>query len=366
MREVREAQTGPLAHRGRIYGMRALFIREHGGLEKVSYGEVPPPELTDGNMVRVATRAAALNHLDLFVVRGLPGIQLTMPHVLGSDASGEVEAVGSSAKRFKVGDKVMLNPLLSCGKCEFCLAGEHSQCVKVGIVGEHSQGTFAEQFVAPEENLVSIPPGKTFEQAAAFSLVFQTAWRMLTTRGRVRAGEDVLIHGIGSGVSTAALQIAKLSGARVFVTSSSDEKLEKARALGADFGYNYTNTDVAAEVLRETGKRGVDLVVDSVGQETWAASLKAVRRGGRIVTCGATTGPDPEASIHMIFWKQIEVIGSTMSSQSEYREVVRLFGTGRLSPVIDRVFPLSQGGIALECLEAGQQFGKVVLTIGEN
>ncbi|RPI24984.1 MAG: alcohol dehydrogenase [Acidobacteria bacterium] len=344
--------------------MRALYFTEHGGLDKLAYGDLPAPALTAG-MVRVATRAAALNRLDLFVVSGLPGVQLTLPHVPGSDGAGVVEAISGNVARFKVGEPVILNPLLSCGQCEFCLAGQHSLCVKVKILGEHASGTYAGLFVAPEGNLLPLPAGRTFEEGAAFSLVYQTAWRMLTTRSRLRAGEDVLIHGIGSGVSVAALQIAKLAGARVFVTSSSDEKIAKARALGADFGFNYAAVDVAAEVLRETGKRGVDVVVDSVGAATWMTSLKAVRRGGRIVTCGATTGPNPEAGIHMTFWKQIEILGSTMSSHSEYQDVARLFASGRLTPVVDRVFPLSEGREALEYLKAGKQFGKVVLRVGE-
>jgi NADPH:quinone reductase-like Zn-dependent oxidoreductase len=344
--------------------MRALLFSEHGDPDRLTYRELPTPPVGPAE-VRVTTRAAALNHLDLFVLRGLPGVELALPHVPGSDGAGVVEKIGEDVTRFKPGDQVMLNPLLSCGQCEFCQSGEQSLCVKVKILGEHAAGTFAEQFVAPEENLWPLPAGRSFEQAAAFSLVYQTAWRMLITRGRVRAGEDVLIHGIGSGVSTAAMQIAKLAGARVFVTSSSEEKLGKARELGADFGYNYKETEVASEVLRQTGKRGVDVVIDSVGKETWAESLKAVRRGGRIVTCGATTGPNPPAAIHMIFWKQIEVIGSTMSSESEYRQVVGLFASGRLSPVIDRLFPLSEGREALEYLKAGKQFGKVVLQVGD-
>ncbi|RPJ85847.1 MAG: alcohol dehydrogenase [Acidobacteria bacterium] len=344
--------------------MRALHFREHGEIDKLSYGEVATPSVARG-AVRVATKAAALNHLDLFVLSGLAGVELAMPHIPGSDGAGVVEEAGEGVTRFKPGDPVMLNPLLSCGRCEFCRSGEHSLCVKVRILGEHTAGTYAEHFLAPEENLWPVPAGRSFEEAAAFSLVYQTAWRMLIGRGRLRPGEDVLIHGIGSGVSIAALQIAKLTGARVFVTSSSDEKLRKARELGADFGYNYKESEITAEVLQETGKRGVDIVIDSVGKETWAESLKAVRRGGRVLTCGATTGPNPPAAIHMIFWKHIEVIGSTMSNQSEYGQVFKLFESGQLTPVIDRVFPLSEGRAALEYLKAGKQFGKVVLRVGE-
>ena len=297
------------------------------------------------------------------VIAGLPGVRLTMPHVLGSDAAGIVDSVGPGVTRFAPGDRVLLNPLVSCGVCEFCIQGQQSLCVKVGILGEHQSGAFAEYFLAPEANLELIPDQIGFEQAAAFSLVFQTAWRMLISRGRLRAGEDILIHGAGSGVSTASIQIAKHSGARVFVTSSSDEKLESARRLGADFAYNYGSQNVVESVMQDTGKRGVDVVVDSVGSATWGQSLRAVRRGGRVLTCGATTGPNPPAEIHFIFWKQLELIGSTMSSRSEHREVVRLLGAGKLTPVIDRVFPLERGREALEYLQQGKQFGKVVLEV---
>ncbi len=308
-------------------------------------------------------KAAALNHLDLFVIEGLPGLVLQMPHVLGADGAGVVDATGDDVGSVKPGDRVMLNPVLSCGCCEFCQAGEQSLCIKVGIVGEHQDGTLAEFFVVPEENLHRIPEAVGFEAAAAFSLVFQTAWRMLMTRARLLPGQDLLIHGVGGGVSLAALAIGKLAGARVFVTSSSDVKLQKAKSLGADFLYNYREQDVARAVLAETGKRGVDVVVDSVGGETWRKSLQAVRKGGRIVSCGATAGPNPQEEIRLIFWKQIDILGSTMSNRVEYGQVVTLLGEGKLQPVIDRVFPLEQGREALQHLHDVAQFGKVVVTV---
>ena len=255
----------------------------------------------------------------------------------------------------------MLNAVLSCGECEFCMEGEHSLCVKLRLVGENSSGTHGEYFVVPEENLRKIPEPVSFQEAAAFSLVFQTAWRMLKTRARIRSGDDVFIHGIGSGVSTAALKIVKLSGGRVFASSSSDEKLKRAQQCGADYCYNYTKTDVVQEVLGATGKRGVDIVVDTVGDATWLQSIQLARKGGKIVTCGATSGPNPKTEIRLIFWKQLEILGSTMSSQQEYEEVVALLGQGKLKPVIDTTFPLSEGKEALEYLQAQQQFGKVVL-----
>ncbi|MEE8587290.1 MAG: zinc-binding dehydrogenase [Acidobacteriota bacterium] len=342
--------------------MNAIVIRQHGGLEQLDYADVPRPEVKPG-WVLVRTRAAALNHLDLWVLGGLPGLNLQMPHVPGSDGAGVVEEVGEGVRSFAPGDRVMLNACVWCGSCEFCLQGEHSLCIRLKLIGEHLPGTFAECFQAPEASLLKIPEGVDFEQAAAFSLVFLTAWRMLKTQARIQAAQDVFIHGIGSGVSTACLQIAKVSGARAFVSSSSDDKLQRARRMGADFAYNYRSSDVVDQVLRQTGKRGTDIVVDSVGAETWLQSLKIVCKGGRIVTCGATTGPAPATNIPLIFWKQIRILGSTMANAREYREVVRLLGQGRLSAPIDRTFPLSEGKQALEYLHSGQQFGKIVLTI---
>ena len=340
--------------------MKALLIHQHGGLEQVRFEEIDDPEIGPGR-VRVKAQATALNHLDLFVVAGLPGRDLAMPHVLGSDGAGVVEGTGEGANRFSVGEGVMLNAVLSCGECEFCIQGEHSMCAKLHLVGENSSGTHAEYFVVPETNLKRIPENVSFEEAAAFSLVFQTAWRMLKTRARIRPGDDVFIHGIGSGVSTAALKIVKLAGGRAFVSSSSEQKLKRAREIGADFCYNYTETDVVQEVLRRTGKRGVDIVVDSVGASTWVQSIQLARKGGKIVTCGATSGPSPETEIRLIFWKHLEILGSTMSNQREYQEVVALLGQGKLKPVIDKKLALSEGKKALEYLQDQRQFGKVIL-----
>ena len=340
--------------------MKAILIRQHGGLDQVRFGELETPEVRPGHVL-VRTRAAALNPLDLFVVGGLPGLELEMPHILGSDGAGTVEAMGEGMARLKAGDRVMLNAVLSCGQCEFCVQGEDSMCIDLRLVGEHCHGTCAEYFLVPEGNLEKIPERVSFQEAAAFSLVFQTAWRMLKTRARIRPGEDVFIHGIGGGVSSAALQIVKLCGGRAFVSSSSDEKLQRARELGADFGYNYATTDVVKEVRAQTGRRGVDIVFDSVGEATWLQSIKMVRKGGRIVTCGATTGPNPTTEIRLIFWKQIDILGSTMSNRREYQELLSLLCRGQLKPVIDKVFSLSEGKRALEYLKNQKQFGKVVL-----
>lgn len=344
--------------------MKAVLIHRHGTLDQVRIDEVPTPRARGGEVL-VQTRAAALNHLDLFVLEGIPGIKQQLPHVLGSDAAGVVQQLGAGVEGLQVGDRVMLNPGIWCTECEFCEAGEQSLCVRYGLVGEHGPGVYSEYFAAPARNLVRIPDGVTFEEAAAFSLVNLTAWRMVCTRGRLRPGEDVFIHGIGGGVATAALAIAKLSGARVWVSSSSQEKLDLARSLGADFCYDYTQCDVAREVFRATNRRGIDLVVEGPGASTWLQSLKMARKGGRIVTCGATTGPNPATEIRLIFWKQIDILGSTMGNRNEFAEIVRLLGRRRLLPCIDRVFDFEDATAALERLQSQRQFGKVVLRFGD-
>lgn len=340
--------------------MKALLIHQHGDLNAVCFEEVEDPKVAPG-LVRVKVKATSLNHLDLHIVGGLPGRDLAMPHILGSDGAGLVDEIGEGANQFSVGERVMLNPVLSCGKCEFCSNGQHSLCIKIRIVGENASGTHGEYFVVPEANLRKIPEHISFEEAAAFSLVFQTAWRMLKTRARIRSGDDVFIHGIGSGVSIAALKIVKFFGARAFVSSSSDAKLERAYRIGADFCYHYAKVDVVREVLKATRKRGVDIVVDTVGDSTWMQSLQLARRGGKIVTCGATSGPNPKTEIRLIFWKQLEILGSTLSSHQEYEEVVDLLGQDKLRPVVGTTFPLSDGKKALEYLRDQKQFGKVVL-----
>ncbi len=342
--------------------MKALAIPHHGTLDDIQLMDLDPPSPGQGEVL-VKTRAASLNRLDLFVVAGLPGVDLEMPHVLGSDGAGEVVEVGSGVDGFRAGDRVMLNPCIWCGKCEFCRQGEQSLCVRLGLKGEHAPGTFAEYFTASAASLALIPDGISFAQAAAFSLVHQTAWRLLISRGQLRPGEDVFIHGIGGGVATAALGIARLAGARVFVSSSDDAKLERARELGATFAWNYEKEDIVAQASAHTGRRGVDLVVDSVGEKTWLQSLKLVCKGGRVVTCGATTGPNPKTEIRLIFWKQISILGGTMSNVAEFNRVVHLLGEGRLRPVIDLALPLEQGKDALLRLSQGRQFGKIVLEV---
>lgn len=342
--------------------MKAAFFREHGGLDKVEYGELPDPEPGPGQ-VRVRIRAGALNHLDIFVRNGLPGIALAFPHVMGSDGAGVVEAIGPGVTRARRGDEVVLNPGLNCGACEFCLRGEHSLCVTFGLLGEHVSGTFAEYVVVPEVNVYPKPKELSWEEAAAFPLTFLTAWRMLVTKARAKPGESLLIIGIGGGVAVAALQIAKVLGLAVGVTSGSAEKLTRAKALGSDFGIDHSAADFSREIRKITGKRGVDIVLDSVGKATWKQSIASLARGGRLLTCGATTGPNPEEDIGRIFWNQLTVYGSTMGTHGEFAEMLRMFGDGRLRPVVDAVYPLAQAKDALRRLEEKRQFGKIVIRV---
>ncbi len=345
--------------------MRAWVIRGTGGLERVELARVPDPAPLRPDDVRVALRAAALNHLDLYVVRGLPH-EYHFPHILGGDGAGVVADVGSAVRSVKPGDRVMINPGIPDYTCEYCRAGEHPLCVNYQLLGEHLPGTLAESVVVPEANVAVIPtlPNPlSWAEAAAFSLVTLTAWRMLVTRARVQAGETVLVWGIGGGASLAAMRIAKLKGARVIVTSSSDAKLEHAKRLGADVTLNHRTQKVSQEVRALTDKRGADVVIENVGEATWEESLRSLRRGGRLVSCGATTGPKVGLDLRRLFWYQWTIMGSTMGNLAEYREIVRLLGAGELRPVVDRVVPFTEARAALERLDRGAQLGKIVVEI---
>jgi NADPH:quinone reductase-like Zn-dependent oxidoreductase len=344
--------------------VKALTIFAHGGLDQLTLrDDIAMPELRSPGDVRIRLAAAALNHLDLFVVQGLPGVKIVPPWVLGGDGAGIVDSVGPAVTAVAPGDRVVINPGISCHACDYCKAGEQSLCVKFALLGEHLPGTFAEYVVVPSWNVRRIPVGISDDAAASFTLATLTAWRMLVTRAKVRAGEQVLIQGIGGGVALAALQIAKLKGAHVWVTSGSDEKLAKAAALGADETLNYRTTDVAREIRSRTGKRGVDIVVDSVGAATWAQSLGALGKQGRLVSCGATTGPIVETDMRRMFWNQWTLMGSTMGNEAEFDAIVAEFSAGRLVPPVDAVYPLSEARHAFERMSGTAQFGKLVLAI---
>jgi NADPH:quinone reductase-like Zn-dependent oxidoreductase len=341
--------------------MKAAIFRSHGPIEHLEYADVAAP--TPGpNEVLVRVRAVALNHLDLFVRQGIPGINLEFPHIGGCDIAGEIEAVGVAVEGWREGERVVINPSLSCGGCEFCVMGEESLCVRYRIIGEHVRGGAAEYIVVPSANLFRIPDDYPFVQAAAAPLVYMTAWRSLITQGQLRAGQSALILGAGGGVASAAIQIARFAGAKVYAASRDEAKREQALHLGAHEALD-SNEDFARELWRRTNKRGVDLVLENVGAATWDRALRSVVKGGRVVVYGATSGPHVQIDLRQLFWKQYAIIGATMANRREFNTVMRLlFWERRLEPVVDRVLPLSEIREAHRALESGEQFGKIVLT----
>lgn len=341
--------------------MKAVVINRHGDEDVLEFTELPEPEISE-NEVLVRVKACALNHLDIWIRGGLPGLKLPFPHILGSDISGVVERVGRLVENARPGDEVMLSPGISCMHCEYCLAGRDNLCASYNLLGARMPGGYAEFVKVPSFNVLPKPGSMSFEEAASLPLVFITAWHMLVDRVGLQAGETLLVHAAGSGVGIAAIQIGKLLGARVLTTASSDEKLDKAKALGADEVINYTDKDFLDEVRRLTNKRGVDAVFEHTGEATWEKSVRSLVRGGRLVTCGATSGHQGNIDIRYLFSKQISLLGSYMGSKHELVNMLKFFEDGSLKAVVDRVLPLEQAADAHRAIQERAQFGKVVLT----
>jgi NADPH:quinone reductase-like Zn-dependent oxidoreductase len=342
--------------------MKAIIYSEHGGPEVLRYTDMPDPQIgADEVLVRV--RACALNHLDLWLRKGIPGMAVPLPHIPGSDISGEIAKVGEKVTNVKVGARVMLQPGISCRQCPKCLAGEDNLCRSYTLFGQMVDGGCAEFVKSQAVNVVPIPEKLSFEEAAAFPLVSLTAWHMLISRAQLKPAETVLVLGAGSGVGGAAIQIAKAAGARVIATAGSEEKLTKARELGADAVINHSKQEIAAEVKKLTDRRGVDVVFEHVGQATWEQSIRSLTPGGRLVTCGATTGYDGKLDIRYLFTRHISILGSFMGSKAELFSALELLRRGLLKPVIDVVMPLAECAEAHRRLENREQFGKIVLRV---
>ncbi len=345
--------------------MRAYRIERHGGPEVLEWTELPAPEPGPGE-VRIAIRACALNRLDLWVRNGVPGHEFPLPLIPGSEIAGDVDAVGVGVDDLEPGKPALVAPGLSCGVCEKCVGGADHLCRRYGILGEHHDGGYAELAVVPRRNVLPLPEGLGYVEAAAIPLVFLTAWHMLAERAKLQPLEDVLIQAAGSGVSSAGIQIAKLLGARrIIATAGSDEKLEKARELGATHTVNYKTDDFVAATRDITGRKGVEVAFEHVGGETFEKTCRTLAWAGRIVLCGATTGAQAEINLRAVFFKSLSILGSTMGSQAELRHLLRFFETGELKPVIDRTFPLEEAPAAQRALENREQFGKIVLTVGD-
>ncbi len=342
--------------------MKAAVITEYGGIDKVNVAEVDKPK-PGVREVLIQVKSASLNHLDIWVTKGRPGAKKNGPHIIGSDASGIVTEVGADVKSISTGGEVIINPGLSCGICEHCRRGEQSECASFDIVGLGHQGSFAEYVVVPAANVFPKPKHLDFNEAAALPLSYVTAWRMLMTRAGLQAGQTVLIHGIGGGVALAALQLAKMAGVVVIVTSSSDDKLKKAKILGADYVINYKNKNIPAAVRDITIDRGVDIAFDTAGAATMPINFDAVKRGGKIVICGVTSGPKVELNLQALYWNQLSIIGSTMGSNDDFFRMLKAIDAAKLKPVVDSVFPVVKVRDAMTKMETGAQFGKIVLKI---
>ena len=342
--------------------MKAIVIHEHGDPSVLKYEDVPEPHVRAGEVL-VRVHACALNHLDLWVRRGLPGVAIPLPHIPGSDVAGEIVKIGEGVTTVRVGQKVLLAPGVTCGKCRACVSGNDNRCREFTNLGYMIDGGCAEFVRCPEVNCMPYPETLDWVRAAAVPLVFQTAWHMLVNRAQLQPGEDVLVLAAGSGVGSAALQVAKFFGARVIATAGTDEKLKKAKELGADELINHSVMPISKEVRRLTNNRGVDIVFEHVGAATWEHSVKSLATGGRLVTCGATTGYDVKLDMRFLFTRQLSILGSYMGTKAELRTVLKLVEQGRLKPIVDKIWPLQDAALAHEYLEKNKQFGKVILTV---
>jgi NADPH:quinone reductase-like Zn-dependent oxidoreductase len=340
--------------------MKAVAFKKHGGPEVLEYTDAPEPEIK-ANEVLIEVRACALNHLDVWARRGLPGIEIKLPHILGNDIAGVVREAGELVTWVRAGDEVMLQPGVSCGHCIECLRGQDNLCAEYDILGYRRDGGYAELVAAPGVNVIRKPQSLSWEEAAALPLVTVTAWHMLVTRASVQPGEDVLIHAAGSGVGSIGIQIAKLRGARVIATAGSDEKLQKALELGADDCVNYTHEGWPKEVRRLTNKRGVDVVFEHTGAETWPGSIASMAKNGRLVTCGATSGYDATTDLRQVFYRHVSLLGSFMGSKAELLDAMQFVERGSIRAVVDRTLPLGDARRAHELMEDRAQFGKLVL-----
>lgn len=344
--------------------MRAVVIESHGGTEALRLEERPVPEPGPGE-VRVALRAAALNHLDVWVRRGIEGVRFPLPLVPGCDGSGVVDAIGPGVHGIEPGGEVVLAPGVSCGRCEACSRGDDMLCPSYGILGEHRDGTCADHAVVPAANVIAKPANLTFVEASALPLAGLTAWHMVHARARLRGGETILVHAAGSGVSSAGIQLAREVGARVIATAGTEAKLAKARELGAEHTVNYRERDFSEAVREITAKRGVDVIFDHIGKDTWDKNIRSLARGGRLVFCGNTSGPAARTSLPHVFFRSLSLLGSTMGSRGELHALLRQAERGRLVPVVHAVLPLEDVGRGHQMLENREVFGKVVLAIGE-
>jgi len=340
--------------------MRAVYFTEHGDIEKLTYGELPDP-VPGPDEVLVRVRACGINHADRWVRQGLPMLRVRLPFTLGQDIAGEVAAVGPSAEAPPAGTRVLVNPGVSCGRCERCLSGADNLCARYQLIGKNLPGGYADFVKVPTQNLVPLPPDLSFVTAACLPAVFITTWNMIFDQAKLESGEWILIQAGGSGVGSAAIQLARLVGANIITTAGSDEKLEKAKALGAHHGINYKTHDFLHEVRRITKKRGVDVVIEHIGEDVWERSLLCLATGGRLVTCGATSGYLPKTNLRHVFFRNLQILGATSGSKTLLFRIIQLVHEGKLQPVLDRALPLQEAREAHRLLEGRQQFGKLVL-----